>query len=126
MISAQLGPNTGPRPEELRDTHGLKVEGVSNLRWASNVDPMGHWPIKLAHPTLGQDMHYTYLVESAYSKRGGLTLASAQTANHQWKAQHLVACPPTCTQSPGELAVPVVACGGGVWGLRLELGQEPT
>ena len=55
-----------------------------------------------------------------------LTLASAQTANHQWKAQHLVACPPTCTQSPGELAVPVVACGGGVWGLRLELGQEPT
>ena len=56
----------------------------------------------------------------------GLTLASAQTANHQWKAQHLVACPPTCTQSPGELAVPVVACGGGVWGLRLELGQEPT
>ena len=58
MISAQLGPNSGPRPEELKDTHGYKVEGVSNLRWASNVEPMGQWPIKLQHPTLGKHMYY--------------------------------------------------------------------
>ena len=61
ILDTHFGPNTGPRPEELKDTHGLKVEGVSNLRWASNVEPMGQWPIKLQHPTLGKHMYYMYL-----------------------------------------------------------------
>ena len=91
MISTQLGPNTGPRPEDLKDTHGLKVEGVSNLRWASNVDPMDQWPIRLQHPTLGDHMYYMYLIESAYSHKEGLCAGCHQKgckAKSGWACKH--------------------------------------
>ena len=91
MISTQLGPNSGPRPEELKDTHGLKVEGVSNLRWASNVGPMDQWPIRLQHPTLGGHMYYMYLIEPAYSHKEGLCAGCHQKgcqAKTGWPCKH--------------------------------------
>ena len=55
------------------------------------MDPLGQWPIKLDHPTLGENMYYTYLIESAYSHKEGLCMSCHQKgckAKSGWACKH--------------------------------------
>jgi hypothetical protein len=92
MLSRHFVGHTGTREVDMRDQGGLKIEGYGDTSWGALVEPMGRWPTKLPHPTLGPKFYYLYLLQSSFASTMGLCGSCHQpncSSKSQWHCKVL-------------------------------------